>query len=349
MELLVVIAIIALLVSILMPSLQAAKTLARTAVCQSNVHRLALGNGMYIAEYDGFSVHGNENAYALATMPGGGKPGYHSGYGVRMEPTQFFDDDFGNTKLGTPYSIGDDGGNGWLGGAQNICNVGQLMWDRYIEESADSIGCPQADFVEMTPFSGSSSGALAGDNYQHVKKMMAYPKLDPDKSYGDPNYSNPNAYWRNEFFNGSPDYYWETNRWISSYVVRGPLFRSGDVLNQSGESEISYLVHNIAPKLRSKADSQVAIFADHEWAGYMLGQFERAGALAAMGYDKPAWTYFPRRHLSGPVVAYTDGHSAIFQDESRRKTWNHYGKYYGNFTHYYHNGWAMFTHIFDEE
>ena len=46
-ELLVVIAIISLLVSILLPSLNRAKKLARKVVCQSNVHQQAYGFRMY--------------------------------------------------------------------------------------------------------------------------------------------------------------------------------------------------------------------------------------------------------------------------------------------------------------
>lgn len=49
-ELLVVVGIISLLVSILLPSLQKAKELARLAVCQSNVHNISLKIMMYVSE-----------------------------------------------------------------------------------------------------------------------------------------------------------------------------------------------------------------------------------------------------------------------------------------------------------
>ncbi len=52
-ELLVVIAIIALLVSILMPSLKKAKELARRAVCSSNQHSIVLAANMYAADFNG--------------------------------------------------------------------------------------------------------------------------------------------------------------------------------------------------------------------------------------------------------------------------------------------------------
>ena len=52
-ELLVVIAIIALLVSILLPSLQTAKELAKAAVCMSNQKQLGLALQMYAQDWDG--------------------------------------------------------------------------------------------------------------------------------------------------------------------------------------------------------------------------------------------------------------------------------------------------------
>jgi prepilin-type N-terminal cleavage/methylation domain-containing protein/prepilin-type processing-associated H-X9-DG protein len=51
-ELLVVIAIIALLLSILMPSLHKVKKIAQTVVCSSNMKQLAIGNLLYAAEFD---------------------------------------------------------------------------------------------------------------------------------------------------------------------------------------------------------------------------------------------------------------------------------------------------------
>jgi len=57
-ELLVVIAIIALLVTILMPSLNQAKELARRAVCASNLHSLGVTASVFAAEHDGIYPHG---------------------------------------------------------------------------------------------------------------------------------------------------------------------------------------------------------------------------------------------------------------------------------------------------
>jgi prepilin-type N-terminal cleavage/methylation domain-containing protein/prepilin-type processing-associated H-X9-DG protein len=52
-ELLVVIAIIALLLSILMPSLQKAREAAKAVVCKSNFHQVALAVPMYVDSYNG--------------------------------------------------------------------------------------------------------------------------------------------------------------------------------------------------------------------------------------------------------------------------------------------------------
>jgi len=51
-ELLVVIAIIALLVSILVPTLTLAKELARRALCSSQFHQIAIADNMYAAEFE---------------------------------------------------------------------------------------------------------------------------------------------------------------------------------------------------------------------------------------------------------------------------------------------------------
>lgn len=57
-ELLVVISLLALLVSILLPSLARAKELGKKAVCQNNVRSLQIGNELYQAEHEGFYAPG---------------------------------------------------------------------------------------------------------------------------------------------------------------------------------------------------------------------------------------------------------------------------------------------------
>jgi len=65
-ELLVVIAIISLLVSILLPSLNQAKELARSAVCMSNLKQLGILLAMYTNDYEGYLPPGH---YHIAWYP----------------------------------------------------------------------------------------------------------------------------------------------------------------------------------------------------------------------------------------------------------------------------------------
>jgi len=54
-ELLVVVAIIALLISILLPSLNRARQAAKTAVCAAGLHGFGQGAAMYESRYDSFA------------------------------------------------------------------------------------------------------------------------------------------------------------------------------------------------------------------------------------------------------------------------------------------------------
>ena len=71
-ELLVVVAIIALLVSILIPSLTQAKDLARMAICQSNLHHIAFAYVFYVEDHNNYMPP----AYHYS---GDGTPGHQVG------------------------------------------------------------------------------------------------------------------------------------------------------------------------------------------------------------------------------------------------------------------------------
>ena len=69
-ELLVVIAIIAILAAILFPVFAKAREKARQASCQSNLKQIALGELMYVQDYDEVS-HGPVDAGMNWQSPGG--------------------------------------------------------------------------------------------------------------------------------------------------------------------------------------------------------------------------------------------------------------------------------------
>ncbi len=82
-ELLVVIAIIALLVSILLPSLQQAKNLAKAVVCKSNLRGIYTGLSLYTEDYSGLIM---KIGYTVNTTPGGQWPRWNqmlTRYGAR--------------------------------------------------------------------------------------------------------------------------------------------------------------------------------------------------------------------------------------------------------------------------
>ena len=68
-ELLVVIAIIALLVTLLVPSLFQAKALAKKAFCLSNLHSIGLAAMTYAAEHNGIIPRGNDLIWMDAFLP----------------------------------------------------------------------------------------------------------------------------------------------------------------------------------------------------------------------------------------------------------------------------------------
>lgn len=73
-ELLVVISIIALLMAVMMPSLQKAREQARAVVCSSRLHDLALGYSLYFAEFDNYVPP----SYTLKGLPV--HPQYYPGF-----------------------------------------------------------------------------------------------------------------------------------------------------------------------------------------------------------------------------------------------------------------------------
>ena len=82
-ELLVVIAIIAVLIGILMPTLVAVRSQARSAVCKLNLRQLLVANIGYATENNGFYVAAASDMWA--------GPGHHRWHGVRDSLDEPFD------------------------------------------------------------------------------------------------------------------------------------------------------------------------------------------------------------------------------------------------------------------
>jgi len=111
-ELLVVISIIALLMAILMPSLQRARKQAKTVVCQSNLHQWALVFSAYTGDYDGYFMKG-----WIGVEPGG----HDEGRGIWLNATRSYYADSNDIRLcpvaSKPYT---EGGEPGFGGAWGI-------------------------------------------------------------------------------------------------------------------------------------------------------------------------------------------------------------------------------------
>ncbi len=73
-ELLVVISIIALLISILLPALRAARNTAHGIQCSSNLRQLATASAAYASDHDGYMVAAESSVYASTNPTQAGPP-----------------------------------------------------------------------------------------------------------------------------------------------------------------------------------------------------------------------------------------------------------------------------------
>ncbi len=84
-ELLVVIAIIAILMSVLLPSLSRSRDLARSIACMANLKNIHVALQVYV------DSAGDRYPYQVAIPPGYTTPGHTYGYMMRTWPSYFFD------------------------------------------------------------------------------------------------------------------------------------------------------------------------------------------------------------------------------------------------------------------
>ncbi len=178
-ELLVVIAIIAILAAMLLPVLSKTKAKARLTVCTNVLKGMTVASVMYADDHDEFTIHGVDMEYAW--------PGSKTGFDRCFFATYIFDDDWSDSKPGIE-------GRNLHGGGQNICGVGQLMWDKYLPEDAAAIACPQADSRE-------------DNGYNWGAKSFSYV----------PGCLRRN--WRADDYSGNPSYAYLG----TTFVLRGPL------------------------------------------------------------------------------------------------------------------------------
>ncbi len=139
-ELLVVIAIIALLISILLPSLSRARENARTTKCLANVRQLGVGMAAYLHD---------SNGHLLPYVTGNAQNGYwHTAYSRSVFGGAGVADDIGDTqtlicpKAQVPPIVGDEGT--WTAGSAD------LAWTAWGEASSYGANLwlqPASDFV----------------------------------------------------------------------------------------------------------------------------------------------------------------------------------------------------------
>lgn len=169
-ELLVVIAIIALLVSILLPSLQKAKELAKTTNCLSNMRNMETAHWMYATANDGRMVqaglshggaHANEGVAWINTL--------QDYYGDKLM-THCPSDDSPHWPDGTPVPPSKDQYRRCSYGINEFTDPDLCPWGGPYR-TIDSIPNPSATvhFVEMA-----ETGQFAGADHPHVDLWVGH-------------------------------------------------------------------------------------------------------------------------------------------------------------------------------
>ncbi len=176
-ELLVVVAIIALLISILLPSLRAAKEQARATQCMTNARQLATGWMLYITENNSTLPGGTNDYYDVVTRQ---TPASHPGYPV--DYNKYFSMDW----LGT---IGQSGGQ-----SDDVPRRGTIF--PYVGEVESIYKCPEdlldvieggefGGFANDTKYSYTAPTLLTGASIEMLKFTRWAVDFDEDQSWED--------------------------------------------------------------------------------------------------------------------------------------------------------------------
>ena len=199
-ELLVVIAIIALLMSILMPVLAAARAQGREIVCRSNIRQLVLANMGYACENDGSYVPAASDIISSNR---------HRWHGVRDNINSPFDPIRGplsvyladgsvkrcpqkvDFRKGDPWEWDFEDGCGGYG--YNMTYIGSRIWERYEDEKCKvtakdfEVGQP----AQTLMFADTAMGKLDNGRAYYLEYSFAEPRYfvfngKPITSWGDP-------------------------------------------------------------------------------------------------------------------------------------------------------------------
>ena len=182
-ELLVVISIIGLLIAVLLPSLSVAKSQARSVVCKTNLHQLAIANIGYATEYD-------EHFIAAASELWDTNGGLFRWHGVRETSNDAFDPTKGplasylsdgkvkqcpeNVKFHKGATWNESPEKGCGGYGYNLTYIGSTQWRSDIATIAEWKKC-YAKTTKSTQVARSSATLMFADTaFLQNGKLIEY-------------------------------------------------------------------------------------------------------------------------------------------------------------------------------